>query len=121
MPVTLEALPLRQEIEAHAARITGSAFEGLAPREHVGKTGNAFQAFVGRRDKVVRLQRRKIDRHAAEAAHRIHDEPAASFVDEPRDFFEGVQDSGGGLEVNDRDMRRWRFRGQQLPDSLWIG
>jgi hypothetical protein len=90
LAVALEAVPLREKVEAHASCKTKGAFQCLAARQHVGKAGDAFQAFVGRRDKIVRLPGGEIDRHAAKAAHRIDDEPATLFVHDPRDFIDGV-------------------------------
>src|SRR5688572_5563766 len=53
LAIALQGMPLSQEIEAQAACITERAFEHLSARQHVGKTRDAFETFVRRRDKII--------------------------------------------------------------------
>src|SRR4051812_45940995 len=90
LAIAFEPLPLRQQIEADAPRVVGGFLERGTARDDERKTRHAFEAFVRRRDEIVRLQLREVERHAAETAHRIDDETAAMFAYDSGDLVDRI-------------------------------
>jgi hypothetical protein len=94
--------------------------ERSAARDDKGERGHAFETFVCGGDDVIGSEFRQIERHSAEAAHRIEDERATSVSNDLRDLVDRVQNTGCRFEMNHRHVRDARRFEEESPNRCWI-
>jgi hypothetical protein len=121
LAVGFKPFPLSDEVEAEAACVPLGGEQRRPACDREGKTGDAFDALVSGGDEVVDTRVFEIEGHSAEAAHGVDDELAAVIAHDAADRFDGVEDAGGGLAVDDGDVGDRRVSGQSAGNCDWVG
>ena len=105
LAVALQAAPLGGEVEADGAGVAFGGLKQFAPTNRKAKTRHALHAFVGARNKEIKLASGKVKFHPAKCTHRIDKINAAVFLRQRTNLGDGVHNTGSGFAMHDRHMR----------------
>jgi len=98
--------------------VAGASFQRVPPQQGETEAGHALEAFVGRGHQPVEGQFARIHRQRAEGTHRVHEQPPFLAPDHLGDGLQGIEDAGGRLAVDHRDVRDVRIDRQHRLDPL---
>ncbi len=85
--------------------------------DNVAKSRHALQPLVGGPDQGGERRDGAIDRHGAERAHRVHDQPASGGLNGGSDRPQWVQQPAGGLAMHQCHVGEGRVFGQRGGDG----
>ena len=105
LSIPLESFELCEQVQAQAARVSFASEQRRAAAQNEREPRYPLDAFIGRGDQKIDGALLKIDRQRTEAAHRIYNESLAMLSRDRAQLLDGIENAGGRLTMNHRDMR----------------
>ena len=117
LPRGFEAAPLLPYIQADADAVAFTACQMSGFGDNVAKPRHALQPLVGGPDQGDKRCDGAIDRHGAERAHCVHDQPASGGLNDGSNRPQWVQQPAGGLAMHQRHVGEGRVLRQRSGDG----